>query len=501
MLFGIIILLTALTLSAVAEYYSIVGLMAIFSAAPIPVAIMGAALGIGKIVSTVFLHNNWHRLTLAYKAYLIPAVVVLMFLTSLGIFGLLSKAHSDQSLVTGDASSKLVIYDEKIRTERENIEANKKALAQMDAQVDQMLGRSDTERGAERAVQIRKNQARERASLQADIARSQKTIQSLNQERAPLAAEFRKVEAEVGPIKYIAALIYGDNPDQNILERAVRWVIILIVLVFDPLALCLILAGNKQLAWVREDQEASKIHAVAQEVVAQHVAPPDPPAPWVQVEPVQAQQPESMTEVLAEPDQPEIHTEPEPLMAQTEPAPAPDALPVNIPAQEPMMTTSGDVIVRPWHQDEITAFEQAHAISDADWESAEHDQEKMAMREWKAQHPESTIKEQRKLYDAGQIDELPWNQPAGRMRGFGSEFPDDAIKGDQFVRTDGNPSMLYKFNGQKWIQVDKSSSDQYAFDTAYIDHLIEKIESGEYDADLLSDAESEQIAIKLQGRA
>ena len=242
----------AITISAIAAWYSIAGLTAIFSAAVVPVIIMGGALEAGKIVATVWLHNNWRRAGWVFKTYLVPAVVSLMILTSLGIFGFLSKAHSDQSLVTGDATSKVAIYDEKIATERENISQAKRALEQMNAQVDQMLGRSDTERGAERAVQIRRNQTRERAALNAEITRSQKTIQQLQQERAPLAAEFRKIEAEVGPIKYIAALIYGDNPDQNLLEAAVRWVIILIVVVFDPLALCLILAANKQLEWARQ---------------------------------------------------------------------------------------------------------------------------------------------------------------------------------------------------------------------------------------------------------
>jgi len=244
-------LVIAITISAIAAWYSVAGLIAIFSAAAIPVMIMGGSLEAGKIVATVWLHNNWQRVSWAYKSYLVPAIVALMLLTSMGIFGFLSKGHADQSIVSGDAMSKVAIFDEKIATEKENIAQAKKALEQMNAQVDQMLSRTDSERGTERAVVIRKQQAKERAALQAEITKSQKAIQQLQAERAPLAAEFRKVEAEVGPIKYIAALIYGDNPDQNLLEAAVRWVIILIVVVFDPLALCLILAANKQLEWAR----------------------------------------------------------------------------------------------------------------------------------------------------------------------------------------------------------------------------------------------------------
>jgi hypothetical protein len=252
MLFGYVILATALLLSTVAAYYSISGLTAIFAAAVVPVIIMGSALELGKIVATVFLHRNWSRLGWGFKSYLVPAVALLMLLTSLGIFGLLSKAHNDQGLASGDSSSRVAVIDERIRTQRENIDAARQALKQLDASVDQTMSRTTDERGAARSTTIRRSQQKERDQLQNDIAKAQVSIAQLNEQRAPLAAELRKVEAEVGPIKYIAALVYGDNPDANILERAVSWVIILIVVVFDPLALCLILAGNREMAWARE---------------------------------------------------------------------------------------------------------------------------------------------------------------------------------------------------------------------------------------------------------
>jgi hypothetical protein len=170
----------------------------------------------------------------------------------MGIFGFLSKAHSDQSLVSGDVQAKIAVYDEKIKTEKENIEANRKALKQMDEAVDQSMARSTTEQGANRAVNIRQSQARERTRLQTEITTSQKKIAGLNEERAPIAAEVRKVEAEVGPIKYIAAFVYGSNPDANILEKAVTWVIIIIVSVFDPLAVILLLASQYSFQYFRE---------------------------------------------------------------------------------------------------------------------------------------------------------------------------------------------------------------------------------------------------------
>jgi hypothetical protein len=248
-------LLSGLTISAVAVWYSVAGLVAIFAAAVIPIIIMGVALEVSKLVATVWLKLNWQRAPIFIRTYLLTAIIILMIITSMGIFGFLSKAHSDNSLVSGDVQSRIAVYDEKITTEKENIEANRKALLQMDAQVDQLLGRSADERGAERAVQVRRNQARERTRLQNEISQSQKSIAELNEARAPIAAEVRKVEAEVGPIKYIANFIYGDNPEANVLEKAVTWVIIIIVVVFDPLAVILLLASQYSFQWFRKAQE------------------------------------------------------------------------------------------------------------------------------------------------------------------------------------------------------------------------------------------------------
>lgn len=253
-------LFSGLAISAVAVWYSVAGLISIFAAAAVPIAIMGIVLEVSKLVATVWIKQNWFIAPRLIKTYLLIAITILMLITSMGIFGYLSKAHLDQAVPTGDVADKVALISEKIKTERDNIEAARRALTQMDAQVDQVLGRSDTERGAERAVQIRRNQAKERASLQSDIARSQKTIAALNQELSPIASELRKVEAEVGPIKYIAALLYGDNPDQNILERAVRWVIILIVIIFDPLAIVLLLASQYSFQYfrrIKEEQDAA----------------------------------------------------------------------------------------------------------------------------------------------------------------------------------------------------------------------------------------------------
>ena len=278
MILAALLLLSGLSISAVAIYYSVVGLTAIFAAAAVPIMIMGISLEVGKLVIASWVKAYWSRIPILMRTYAVAGVAVLMIITSLGIFGFLSKAHSDQTLVSGDVQSKIAVYDEKIKTEKENIEADRKALKQLDEAVDQILGRSTTETGADRAVAIRRSQQKERARLQAEISQSQQSISQLNDARAPIAAEVRKVEAEVGPIKYIAAFVYGDNPDASILERAVTWVIILIVVVFDPLAVVMLLAAQMTWAWYRnpETQEreyvASGSGATVDDLVEQEQA-------------------------------------------------------------------------------------------------------------------------------------------------------------------------------------------------------------------------------------
>lgn len=256
-------LFSGLTISAVAIWYSVAGLVSIFAAAVVPIIVMGVVLEISKLIATVWLKLNWSRAPLFIRSYLLASIAILMLITSMGIFGFLSKAHSDAGLVSGDVQAKIAVYDEKIKTAKDNIDANRKALKQMDEAVDQVMGRSQDEKGADKAVALRRTQQKERARLQTEIQAEQKTITSLSEERAPIAAEVRKVEAEVGPIKYIANFIYGDNSDANILEKAVTWVIIIIVAVFDPLAVILLLASQYSFQWfrkAREDNEEQLLH-------------------------------------------------------------------------------------------------------------------------------------------------------------------------------------------------------------------------------------------------
>lgn len=244
--------ISGICISAVAVYYSVAGLMTIFSAAAIPIMIMGVFLESSKLVATLWLKRYWNLAPRTIKAYLCGAVFILMMITSMGIFGYLSKAHSDQAVPSSDISAKVQYLDSQIQTNKDNIESAKKALAQLDRAVDETMARNDSAQGAVNSIYIRRSQIKERNLLNAQISEAQQNIVELNKEKAPIASQLRTIEAEVGPIKYIAALLYGDNVDQNILEKSVRAIIILIVIVFDPLAVVLLLTSQYSFQYIRE---------------------------------------------------------------------------------------------------------------------------------------------------------------------------------------------------------------------------------------------------------
>jgi len=520
MIFGSLMMFIAVTISAIAAWYSVAGLTAIFSAAVIPVIIMGGALEAGKIVATVWLHNNWQRAGWAFKTYLIPAIVFLMLLTSMGIFGFLSKAHSDQSLITGDAVSQVAIYDEKIATERENIAQAKRALEQMNAQVDQMLGRTDSERGTDKAVIIRKQQAKERAALQSEITKSQKTIQQLQAERAPLAAEARKVEAEVGPIKYIAALIYGDNPDQNILERAVRWVIILIVIVFDPLALTLILAANKQFEWARQGT-GGWVHDEASEKITPEPPGVEQPPPTDQE--VAALDTQANTEPVHDTVKSEQELQAAAVLDEQQRAEAANNEVAKIERPEPDLDIPILENEEMWAQrviDEQPKEEAKYEPDDGVLTDEQIQQVKESVQETPPPTPpvdefntpirrgaDYAVRYRGKVYNLDAFNKL---YPSLAIQadndtldnasqcGFGEKFPESPMKGDMFIRTDYLPDRLFKWNGVKWIEVDKNSTDSYTYNQAYIQHLIQKLEAGEYEIEDLSDAEQTQVEQQIE---
>lgn len=264
MFLNILALLSAISISGVAAYYSIAGLTAIFSGAVIPIIIMGGVLEFGKIITTVWLHQNWNRVNFIVKWYLAIAVLVLMFVTSMGIFGFLSRAHIETTSSVGDNTLLIEQIDQNLAVEQQRIKDNQSVIKQMDDAVNGLLSGSasnatkDNNRTATLATQatkLRDSQKKDREAANKTIDETNARIQNLNSQKLKLNQAQLKVEAEVGPIKYIAQLIYGDNVDKSLLERAVRWVIIFIVAVFDPLAVSLVLGATMGISSRREEHE------------------------------------------------------------------------------------------------------------------------------------------------------------------------------------------------------------------------------------------------------
>lgn len=397
MIFGILTLITALSISAVAIYYSVAGLVAIFAAAAWPIIIMGSILEIAKLVTAVWLHKYWDKAVWWLKTYLSIATVVLMFITSMGIFGFLSKAHIEQTAGAVESVAQIERIDTEINRNKaliarneekivalENTDNNKddgiqekinieqdridsayarqqpaidqqnqiiqqelqrleqqlipynERLAQLNEQTtllqqyidngeikklqgiigaqqdgqygpntarkvedfrqrlllerDETVARLDELRSAESQAIINaraeinrlrgvaeqqiatSNQLIDRLrselgqgqqadttgqieALQAKTVELNASIDTLFERKFELEAENRKLEAEVGPIKYVAEFIYGENADNNMLEEAVRWMIILIIFVFDPLAVLLLISSQYTFEYARKEKD------------------------------------------------------------------------------------------------------------------------------------------------------------------------------------------------------------------------------------------------------
>ena len=724
MLLGLLILFVALALSGIAAYYSIIGLTAIFAAAVIPIIVMGGILEVAKLACTVWLHQNWNRARWVMKAYLVPAVAVLMFITSMGIFGFLSKSHIEQSAMGTEQIEQVKVIEDKLlraeaKVERWNAEigrlnrgetsgridglivreqaridkANKriqpqidaenakikgfrdqskieveqqnkrlsdaqkrtsadiqiaeKRLAQLDADVAAYTSQGTTKGGVftpdvdnvKKGNQLRASQKPERDALEKAIQKAKqneigvasrvqreitninkrlstqikgveqnvekirssitKTIDSANaniakytleagssnknvdvrikelelnieniqpaidglrEEKFVFEKQYRQFEAEVGPVKYIAQLIYGDNPDQNLLEAAVRWVIILIVAVFDPLAIMMLLAATETFAWRRQDKETavetvttmpSPLPVEEDKEEPEQEAPKEPePDQPVEDGPTDEEPDETRNEDKSDGGETGFDTE-EPkqdtktiertLHVEHIVLPDPEIKEEKIdydheyipnPEIEEEITGSDlaeleEVIENDSKQDEPISIEEptlsivnntaniynwqeqeTNEDNVFDWkEEDENDPDKRAKRIWKRLNPDDTLKNNEQMLARGEINVLPWeqynDQPEEKLEKFatstfGTSFPKRPIKGDSHVNTQTFPSSLYKYNGEEWIEVDKNTSNTYLYNDLYIQHLIDKLGSGEYDPELLNDAERSAIEEKLK---
>ena len=230
---------TSLAIAAVAAWYSIIGLTAIFAAAVIPIIIMGIVLEIGKLVAAAWVYNHWRETSILLRTYLVSAIIVLMLITSMGIYGFLSKSHIDAGINTGEISVKIERVDNRIKSEQRQIDRAEKNILEMDTTLDKTsYGFFDDSRLYER-----KRQSVEREQLNNIITKSENNIDDLLDKKSEYELEVKNFEVEVGPIKYIAALIYGDEA-KNYLDNTVRYVILLLIFVFDPLAVLLLISAN-----------------------------------------------------------------------------------------------------------------------------------------------------------------------------------------------------------------------------------------------------------------
>ena len=239
MFFGLVTLFVALSISAVAAYYSIVGLMAIFSAAAFSIAVMGVVLEIGKLVTASWLYQNWKTVPKVLKYYLTSAVVILMFITSMGIFGYLSKSHIDAGTNTSQVTVKLDRVNSRIASEQKVIDRAERQLENLDKALERYVELGAVSKGLDRRI----SQEEERLKLTNMVNKSQDKIDEYLDQKSEYELEIKNFEVEVGPLKYISALLYGDDA-LTFLENAVRWVILILVFVFDPLAVLLVVAAN-----------------------------------------------------------------------------------------------------------------------------------------------------------------------------------------------------------------------------------------------------------------
>ena len=619
-IFPSLLLLVALSISAVAAYYSIVGLTAIFAAAVIPIIVMGTVLEVGKIATTVWLHAYWNRVPIFSKIYLTTAVVILMFITSMGIFGFLSKSHIEQTALSTEqlaqidtieqnierSESKISRWQEEIdklnsgtssrvdnlvAAEQETLDAlyariekeKDDARAQADRNID--LQNQRLQQAADRKAQdieaangdtakieqARRNELGVASSAQREIRTIQATLNNqlsaINERYDPQTkeiserigklrteatlktedvdvkivelekritseqkvldenrevkfgyeAEYRILEAEVGPVKYIAEFIYGEA-DKNLLEEAVRWVIIIIVFVFDPLAIMLVLAATMTFEWNLRSKKKTveSVESHYKSILENlHTRLKDVNMELKDYEKLLEELDrqieegsrelsdkvdlESRIEILAKEKSLLEITIAELENSNKELADAIQTLDIEklelIARVEELESIEPEVreveVIKEVEVENTARVEMLlKQIADLQQDIDKRDRavEKLA------QKYELVEKARQGLTPMADDDGTPGEA------GFGVAFPSDPAKGEVYLRVDFYPSRLYKWNGVKWIQVEKDSTDSYAHNDDYIEHVVEKLSSGEYDLEDLTSIEKERVEDLLNQR-
>jgi len=256
MVLTILTFISAISISLIAAGYSIIGLATLFAGAAIPIIAMGSALEVGKLVAATWLYHNWRSdVPRLLKTYLFTSIIVLVFITSMGIFGFLSKAHLDQVRPTGNNAVQISLIDKQITQQNIIIDRAENTLDRLDAALDVYIAKEYVSRG----LKERKKQKEEREFLNNEIRVAMDEIARLINEKSDIEIEQLKIEADVGPLKYVAELIYGENAKDHF-DKAVRIVILVLIFVFDPLAVLLLIAANISLKqWRTRVNEKKKI--------------------------------------------------------------------------------------------------------------------------------------------------------------------------------------------------------------------------------------------------
>ena len=506
-------LLIALSLSGIAAWYSIVGLTAIFAAAVVPVIIMGSALEAAKVITTMWLHKFWKGSGILIKLYLIPAVMIIAVITSMGIFGFLSRAHVEQSKPAGNNVAKIERIDLQVVRENRTMQDSEKIIAQLDQTV-QVLMDNQRIRGPDGALAVRKSQQAERDNLTKTINDAQAKIDTLEDEKFELNIAVRDLKLEVGPIKYVAALMY-DDAESN-LENAIRIVILLLVVVFDPLALCLVIAAlkSREIEYDEIERKALEKKEVKLETpVLSESLPKIKKCFKCGGELLYALGiglfcPNKECDVFDGRLEPKESITEEPLEEHTK-CGTPECCGSCDTAE--LIEIENDTIVEPTKNVGVIEFDPTEEVKKKEVQAEDIYIEPASFSVDTPKLMEDANPTLQEI-DGGYViyeDKLVKKEALNEMRpdlfvvradsrqainaDFGPQFPKIAHRGDMFVRVDMLPNKIFKFDGSRWIEINKSNTDTYLFDKEYIKYLIDKLSKGEYDIEFLSDTERFQI--------
>jgi multisubunit Na+/H+ antiporter MnhG subunit len=508
MFFGILTLLTALSMATVAAVFAIYGIIAIFAGMPQFALIMGAVIELGKIVGISWLYRNWNEPT-KIKYFMAPLVLVAIMLTSMGIFGLLSKAHLEQTSPVANNEIQITRLDQQITREQSRIIDAEQVISQLDQSV-QALIEFDRIRGPDGAIAVRESQADQREVLRLTIDTAQTEVDKLEDQKLELTQELTAIALEVGPVKYLAELVYGTETDRT--EEAVRWVIIAFIFVFDPMAILLLMAANYTLDQrkkqplvpeipkqepIVEGKEETDVKENTEELnndtdttddtdtpdsdISDSAAQPDsqPESEPIGGEPSEGS--ENLQETVVGTDERDIvFVQPEgPIDINTSVSVEPVSITQPSAVDDAAQVIAESAALQKKPQDKQITTEGVTLVIDVGDGYVEYN---------KQLFQKDALKELRPDLFSIKPDEL--YMPSSS---FGTQFPKIAKKKDIFVRVDVTPNKVYRFEGSKWIEISKNLSSTYLYDQEYIKYLINKIDQGEYDIDLLSEQEKIQI--------